>query len=79
MAGLAYFILVLVLISHHGPESQLAKAIAGGWKERLSLALYLSAIPLAFVHPMISCSIYVFVAVMWLIPDKRIEKRLSEG
>lgn len=79
MAGLAYFILVTVLIAHHGPESQLAKAIAGGWKERLSLALYLSAIPLAFVHPLIACSIYVFVAVMWLIPDKRIEKRLSEG
>ena len=76
MAGAAYFILVNVLISHHGPESHIAKAIAGGWKEKLSLALYIISIPVAFVHPLISCTIFVAVAVLWLIPDRRIERTL---
>jgi uncharacterized membrane protein len=76
MAGTAYFILVNVLISHHGPESHIAKAIAGGWKEKLSLALYIISIPMAFVHPLISCAIFVAVAVLWLIPDRRIERTI---
>jgi len=78
MAAIAYYILVQVLIAHHGPESAIARAIGRGWKEMLSLGLYVSAIPIAFVHGTIACMIYVVVAVMWLIPDKRIEKTLSE-
>ncbi|HYE96391.1 MAG TPA: TMEM175 family protein [Rubricoccaceae bacterium] len=71
--GVAYFILTRALLAHHGPDSPLAAAIGRDTKGKASVALYAAAIPLAFVHPWVSGAIYVFVAVMWLIPDRRLE------
>ena len=65
------------IIAHQGPESLLAAAIAGDLKGKLSPVLYLIAIPLAFVNPWIASGLYVFVALMWFIPDRRIERELE--
>jgi uncharacterized membrane protein len=78
-AGIAYFILAQILIAHHGKESTLATALGSDFKGKVSVAVYASAIPLAFVHPWIACALYVAVAIMWLIPDRRIEKVLGEA
>ncbi len=78
MAAVAFTILVRVLISHHGSDSHIAVAIGDDRKGYFSLALYAAAIPFAFVHPWISCAIYILVAIMWLIPDTRIEKTLVD-
>jgi uncharacterized membrane protein len=75
-AGTAYFILTRSLIAHHGKDSTLAASIGDDRKGKMSLAVYAVAIPLAFVHPWIACACYVGVAIMWLIPDPRIEKAL---
>lgn len=76
-AGLAYFILSRSLIAHHGENSVLAKSIGNDWKGTVSLLVYMLAIPLAFVRPSASCACYAFVAVMWLVPDRRIEKHVQ--
>ena len=78
MAGFAYLILVRVLIRHHGHESALAKAIGSDFKGKVSLAAYLAAIPLALVHALIAMALDLAVAVMWLVPDRRIEAALKE-
>jgi uncharacterized membrane protein len=77
MAGGAYFNLVRVLMKHHGKDSELAKAIGSDLKGKISLASYAAAIPLAWVYESLSMSIYFAVAVMWLVPDRRIESRLK--
>ncbi len=77
MAGAAYYILVRVLLAGHGPESTLAKAIGSDRKGTISLVIYAVGIALAFVHPIIAFAIYSIVAVIWLIPDRRIEKHLA--
>jgi uncharacterized membrane protein len=76
MAACAYLILQRTIIAHQGPDSLLAAALGKDRKGKLSLALYLSAIPLAFVNPWISQGLYVLVAVIWFIPDRRIERVL---
>ena len=76
-AACAYYILTRLLISHHGNESPLAIAVGRDLKGIVSLLIYLAAIPLAFVHPWISCALYVLVAVIWLVPDRRIETTLT--
>jgi uncharacterized membrane protein len=78
MSGVAYFILSRVLIGLHGESSALAKAIGGDGKGVASLALYAAAIALASVDPRWSCAIYVLVAILWLVPDRRIERQLRE-
>jgi len=78
LAGLAYFILTRVLIAHHGPDSAIVKAVGHDHKGQVSLGLYLLAIPLAFLEPLIACAFFVIVAVMWLIPDRRIERTLAK-
>jgi uncharacterized membrane protein len=78
MAAIAYFILQRTIIATQGPESLLAAAIGNDWKGKLSPPLYLVAVPLAFVSPWISSSIYTFVAFIWIIPDRRIERILAE-
>jgi len=75
-AGVAYFILTRSLIAHHGKNSILAKSIGNDWKGAVSLLTYLLAIPLAFVRPWISCACYALVALVWLLPDRRIEKHI---
>lgn len=76
-AGLAYTLLTLSLIAHHGKESVLATAIGRDLKGKLSLVFYAAAIPLSFVSAWIACGLYVLVAIMWLIPDRRIERSLK--
>jgi len=77
LTGVAYFILTRILIRVHGRDSTLATAIGSDRKGQLSLAVYTAAIPLAFVNPWFSCALYVLVAIMWLIPDRRIERTLT--
>jgi uncharacterized membrane protein len=76
-AGVAYFILTRALINLHGRGSSLATSIGSDRKGKVSIAIYAGAIPLAFAQPWIAGTFYVVVAVMWLIPDPRIERRLS--
>ena len=78
MAGIAYYILERAIIRQQGPGSLLAAAIGNRWKENASPLCYLAAIPLAFVSPWISTGLFVFVAVLWLIPDRRIERVLEK-
>ena len=78
MAAIAYYILQCAIIAKQGRDSLLAAAIGRDWKGKLSPALYLAAIPLSFVHPWIGNAVYVFVALMWLVPDRRIERALEE-
>src|SRR3989440_12875447 len=75
-AAIAYFILVRALLSLHGRESVLATALGSDFKGKISILIYLVAIPLAFVRSWLACALYVFVAVMWLVPDQRIENRI---
>lgn len=77
-AACAYFILVRALLAHHGPGSALAAAIGSDRKGKLSILLYLVAIPLAFAAPWSAGALYALVSVMWLIPDRRIEKTLAQ-
>lgn len=77
-SAIAYYILVRVLISVHGPDSVLATAIGGDFKGKISPVVYVVAIVLSFVNPWVACSLYVVVAVMWLVPDRRIEKTLTK-
>src|SRR5947208_2439391 len=78
MAAIAYYVLERAIIAKEGRDSLLAQAIGRDWKGKLSPVLYFAAIPLAFVSPWIASGIYVFVALLWLIPDPRIERKLEE-
>ena len=73
MAAVAFTILKDLLVSAQGPDSTLAAALGGDTKGKLSLALYVAAIPLAFVNQWVSDALYVAVALIWLVPDPRIE------
>jgi uncharacterized membrane protein len=73
MAAIAYYILQRTIIAQQGRDSLLASAIGKDWKGKLSPVFYFIAIPLAFVNPWIASSLYVFVALLWLVPDRRIE------
>ena len=75
MAGVAYYILEITLMRHHGPDSALRAAVGKDVKGMISVVMYGLAIAAAFVNHWISLAIYVAVALMWLIPDRRIEKR----
>lgn len=74
MAGLAYFILAQALSVHHGKDSTLAVAIGKDHKGLISLVIYAVAILLSFLNPWIAFALYVCVAIMWFIPDRRIER-----
>ena len=78
MAAIAYYVLQRTIIAKEGHESLLAQAIGRDWKGKLSPLLYLAAIPLAFVSPWIAGGLYVFAALLWLIPDPRIEKEIEK-
>jgi uncharacterized membrane protein len=77
-ASIAYFILAKVLVSLHGRNSVIGIALGRDFKGKISSAIYLTAIPLAFVRPWIACAMYVLVTLMWLVPDRRIEKTIVE-
>jgi uncharacterized membrane protein len=78
MAAIAYYVLERAIIAKEGRGSLLARAIGNDWKGKLSPVLYISAIPLAFVSSWIASGLYVFVALLWLIPDPRIERELEK-
>ena len=79
LAGIAYFILTKALIRLHGERSTLAESIGRDRKGKISIAIYAAAIPVAFAKRWIAGACYVIVAIMWLIPDPRIEKKVAQS
>lgn len=77
MAAIAYFILVKALLYRHGKDSVLATAIGNDNKGKISIVIYVLAMLLGFINPLYACTLYAVVAVIWLIPDRRIEKVLT--
>jgi len=78
-AGIAYYILTRELIALHGRQSTIATALGRDFKGKISVVLFLAAIPLAYISAWIACAVYFSVAIIWLIPDRRIEKTLTTG
>ncbi|HXS67796.1 MAG TPA: TMEM175 family protein [Candidatus Polarisedimenticolia bacterium] len=78
MAAMAYIILQWAIIRKEGRHAMLAAAIGADWKGKLSPIFYLAAIPLAFVNPWISTGLFVLVALIWLVPDRRIERVVAK-
>jgi uncharacterized membrane protein len=76
-AAIAYYLLAHALIARHGQESALATALGRDIKGKVSPVICVLAIPLAFVNSWLACLLYVLVAIMWLIPDRRIERVLA--
>jgi uncharacterized membrane protein len=79
MAAVAWTILQTAILRQEGPDSNLRAAIGSDVKGKISAAMYVAAIPLAFVHEGIADAIYVSVALIWLVPDRRIERRLAQS
>jgi uncharacterized membrane protein len=73
LAAIAFIILQLTIVRLHGRDSTLARAVGRDRKGRISLALYAAAIPISYFLPWLGCAIYALVAVIWLVPDRRIE------
>jgi uncharacterized membrane protein len=78
MASIAYVLLEWAIVACNGASSALARAVGHDSKGALSLLIYTISIPLAFVRPWIAIALYVVVALMWLVPDRRIESVLAE-
>ncbi|HEY6460219.1 MAG TPA: TMEM175 family protein [Polyangiaceae bacterium] len=78
-AGVAYFVLVRVLVAINGKSSALARAVGSDRKGAASATMYLVAVGLAFVRPWLAQLVYVVVALMWLVPDRRIERTLAKS
>jgi len=78
LPGATYGILTRALIDLHGPDAMLSQAVGTGYKEWLSLVFYALGIAGAFIHPYIAFALYMAVASMWFIPDRRIERRIEE-
>ena len=78
MAAVAYYILTMTIIAKHGKDSVLARATGKDYKGKVSVGLYAVSVPLAFWAPLVALGIYAAVAVMWLIPDPRIERAIQE-
>jgi TMEM175 potassium channel family protein len=76
-AGIAYDLLAHCLVSTHGPDSAIARSLGADYKGKISVVIYAVAIPLAFVRWWIAFGLYVLVAALWFVPDRRIEKRAS--
>lgn len=79
LSAVAYYVLVRALIAAQGKDSVLAVAIGSDFKGKASRVFYASAILFSFLSTWISCSLYVLVATMWLIPDRRIEEMLRQS
>jgi uncharacterized membrane protein len=77
-AAIAYFILAHVLVSLHGRTSVIGIALGRDFKGKVSMVIYLAAIPLAFYRPWMAFALYMSVAAMWLVPDRRIEKKIVD-
>lgn len=79
MAALAWYILSRLLVRLHGTDSELAKTLAQGGKEKVSSLIYAVAIGLCFFNTWLSLALYIAVAVIWFIPDSRIERKLKQA
>ena len=77
MCAISYTILAVLLVRHEGPGSPLALAMGRDFKGKTSLVCYGAAIPLAFIAPVVSVALYVIVAGIWFVPDRRIERALG--
>jgi uncharacterized membrane protein len=77
MAAIAYLLLQQMIIASQGPDSLLKKAVGGDWKGKLSPLVYATAIPLAYWSQWLSLTLFVVVALVWLVPDRRIERALT--
>ena len=77
-AAVAYYILQGTILRLEGPHSRLARAVGGDLKGKISPVIYLTAVPAAFLSPWISGALYAAVALIWLVPDRRIERVLVE-
>ena len=75
-AALSYTLLVRMLIAHEGPDSLLAQAVGADFKGWISVVLYAAGVGLSFIQPLFGFGLYILVAAIWFIPDRRIEKRL---
>ncbi len=75
LSGFAYYVLTKVLIAQHGKESPLAQAVGSDVKGKISLVVYATGVLLALAEPAVACALYGLVACMWLIPDRRMERR----
>jgi uncharacterized membrane protein len=78
MAAFAYWLLQTCIVRSQGADSLLRRAVGGDWKGKLSPLFYLAAIPMAFVATWVSLALYVGVALVWLVPDRRIEHVLAD-
>jgi uncharacterized membrane protein len=78
LAGCAYYLLTRALIAEHGLDSPLAVAVGRDRKGIMSLVIYAAAVPIAFLEPLASCGLFVVVAIIWLVPDRRIETVLAD-
>ena len=79
LAAIAYYVLQRAIIASQGPASVLASAVGRDLKGKLSPVIYVVAIPAAFIHEAIAGALYVAVALMWLLPDRRIERSVAMG
>ena len=79
MAGVAYRVLQALIIRSQGRSSLLQRAVGRDWKGRLSLLAYATALPVAFLYPLVAVVIYALVALLWLVPDRRIERIFPRG
>ncbi len=79
MNAIAYTILMLLLVRSEGADSALARAMGRDFKGRVSLAIYAVAIGLAFIQPLIAVALYVLVAAIWFVPDRRVERTIGAG
>ena len=75
-AAIAYYILSRALVALHGNDSAIAVALGKDFKGKISIVIYMIAIPLSFFRSWMGCALYIMVAVMWLIPDRRIERTI---
>jgi uncharacterized membrane protein len=79
MCAVAYYFLVRAILAHHGRNSRIAEALGSDFKGKISLVLYIAAVALAFVNRWLAYAIYAGVAMMWFIPDRRIERTLNRA
>jgi uncharacterized membrane protein len=78
MAGVAYYLLVRAIVAHHGRDSRVAIALGRDIKGKVSVLLYMVALPMAFINRWVAGGIYALVALVWFVPDTRIERRLGK-
>jgi uncharacterized membrane protein len=78
MSSISYAIFARLLVKHHGENSLLARAVGGDTKGKISTGIYAAAIIVSFIHSWIAFGMYGIVALMWLIPDRRIERKLAD-